>query len=203
VSTGTRLIRPSTTRSTLALWAKSLFNALLFFALILALLPWLAHRALPAPLPFHGVVSRALGVVLFVGGIVVWLWCLDVFSRQGRGTPFPLDAPSQLVTQGPYGVIRNPIMVAEVGIAWAEALYFGSLGVLLYAALLTVVAIWSSSRSRSPNCAVASARRTTTTARAYRGGGRARGNAPNAERSAGRHAWRDRLTVPATEFQPR
>jgi protein-S-isoprenylcysteine O-methyltransferase Ste14 len=68
----------------------------------------------------------------------VWLWCLDVFSRRGRGTPFPLDAPSKLVTTGPFAIVRNPIMVAEVAVIWAEALYFSSVGILLYAGLVTV-----------------------------------------------------------------
>jgi protein-S-isoprenylcysteine O-methyltransferase Ste14 len=132
-------IRPSHTKSTAALWLKSALNALLFFAVFLALLPWLVHKALPLSLPFCSGVSQAIGLALFVAAIVVWMWGLDVFSRQGRGTPFPLDAPRLLVTQGPYRVIRNPIMAAEMAVAWAEVLYFGSLGLLLYAALMTVL----------------------------------------------------------------
>lgn len=132
-------IRPSRTKSTVALWLKSVLNALVFFAVFLALLPWLIHTALPASLPFRGGVSKALGAAVFVAAVVVWLWGLDVFSRHGRGTPFPLDAPRLLVTRGPYRVIRNPIMAAEMAVAWAEVLYFGSLGLLLYAALMTVV----------------------------------------------------------------
>ena len=135
-----RLIRPSTTASTAALWANALFNALAFFAIVLALLPWLFHRAVGVALPFHGVGSRVLGVTLFAAAVLVWFWCLLAFVRQGRGTPFPLDAPRRLVTTGPYAIVRNPIMVAEVAVTWAEVLYFGSLGLLLYAALISVVA---------------------------------------------------------------
>ncbi len=134
-----RYIRPSTTSSTAALWVKSAVNAAGFFAVVLALLPWLAHQALPTSLPFAGTASRRVGVTLFVAGVAVWTWCLDIFSRHGRGTPFPLDAPSRLVTQGPFGVIRNPIIAAEIGIAWAETLYFASLGLLLYAAFVSVL----------------------------------------------------------------
>lgn len=133
-------IRPSTTRSVAALWAKSLLNAILFFALFLALLPWLAHLALPIALPVRGAASRAVGAVVFVAAVGLWVWCLDVFSRRGRGTPFPLDAPRHMVSTGPYAVIRNPIMAAEVAIAWAETLYFGTLGLLLYAGVATLLA---------------------------------------------------------------
>jgi protein-S-isoprenylcysteine O-methyltransferase Ste14 len=134
----TRFIRPSTTTNTLSLWTKSVLNALAFFALFLALLPWLAHRALPVALPLGGAVSRIAAGALCAAAVVVWAWCLAVFSQHGRGTPFPLDAPRYLVTRGPYGIVRNPIMAAEIAIAWGEALYVGSLGVLLYAVLLTV-----------------------------------------------------------------
>ncbi len=135
-----RMIRPSTTRGSGALWIKALFNAVAFFAVFLALLPWLFHRVVGVALPLDFAVNRVLGVMVFVSAVLVWFWCLRVFVRQGRGTPFPLDAPRHLVTTGPYAIMRNPIMTTEVAIAWAEALYFGSLGVLLYAVLVSVLA---------------------------------------------------------------
>lgn len=139
-TTGPRLIRPSTTRSGAALWAKSLLNAALFFAIFMVALPWGAHRLAPGRLPLPGGLGAVAGAALFAAGIGVWAYCLDVFSRRGRGTPFPLDAPRQLATTGPFGVIRNPIMAAEVSVVWGEALWFGSLGILLYAVLLSVAA---------------------------------------------------------------
>jgi protein-S-isoprenylcysteine O-methyltransferase Ste14 len=136
----TRLVRPSATRSTSALWAKSLLNATLFFVVFMVALPWLAHRVAPHPLPLPATPRTATAAVLFVAGVGVWLLCLDVFSRRGRGTPFPLDAPSRLVTSGPFAVVRNPIMVAEVTVIWAEAVYLASVGVLVYALLVSLVA---------------------------------------------------------------
>lgn len=112
-------IRPSTTRATRALWAKSLLNALLFFAVLMVALPWLAGTC-------------------FVVGVGAWVACLDAFSRHGRGTPLPMDAPRELVTRGPFSLIRNPIMAVEVLVIWAEALYLSSVGVLLYALAVTL-----------------------------------------------------------------
>ena len=133
-------IRPSNTRSTTALWAKSLLNAVLFFTIFMVLLPWGAHSLLPGAIP----IPRTLGVlgaaVLFFGGVAVWGYCLDVFSRRGRGTPLPMDAPRLLVASGPFSVVRNPIMAGELAVIWAEVLYFASLGLLLYAAVITVAA---------------------------------------------------------------
>lgn len=135
-----RAIRPSTTRSTVALWAKSLLNAVLFFGIFMVALPWLAHRLLPTELPFPSGLRSWLAGVLALSGVTVWIACLDSFSRHGRGTPLPADAPRQLVTTGLFRLLRNPIMAAEVCVIWAEALYVASLGVTLYAVAMSVMA---------------------------------------------------------------
>jgi len=135
-----RAIRPSTTRSTAALWAKSLLNAVLFFGIFMIALPWLAHYLLPTELPLPSVLRSWLAGALALGGIAAWVACLDIFSRQGRGTPLPADAPRLLVTTGLFRRMRNPIMAAELAVIWAGALYLSSLGITLYAILITIAA---------------------------------------------------------------
>ena len=122
------------------LWAKSLLNALLFFAVFMVALPWAAHGLLPITLPLPAMLRVGAGGALFVAGTGVWLWGLDVFSRRGRGTPFPLDAPRHLATSGPFAWVRNPIMAAELAVIWAVALFSACAGIWVYAALVTVVA---------------------------------------------------------------
>ena len=73
-----------------------------------------------------------------------------MFSRRGRGTPFPLDAPRHLATEGPFARLRNPIMAAELVVIWGVAFYFGSLGVLVYAAAMTALAHWLVLRVEEP-----------------------------------------------------
>jgi protein-S-isoprenylcysteine O-methyltransferase Ste14 len=133
-------IRPSHTRSTAALWAKSLLNAILFFAIFMLAVPWLMHWLLPYSLPLPRAPRVAVAVVFFAAGIAMWLVCLDTFSRHGRGTPLPLDAPRFLVTSGCFSVVRNPIMLAELLVIWAEALYVASAGCVLYAITISVLA---------------------------------------------------------------
>lgn len=133
-------IRPSTTRSTAALWAKSLLNAVLFFAIFMVALPWVADTLLPVPLPVPPGFRMWGAGLLFFAGTAAWAACLDTFSRHGRGTPLPMDAPRRLVTRRLFRVVRNPIMGAEVLVIWGVALYAASLGVALYAALMTVAA---------------------------------------------------------------
>jgi len=138
--TSQHAIRPSATRSTATLWAKSLLNAVLFFCVFMIALPWLADRVLSMPLPIPTVLRLWVAAALFVIGLAVWLSCLDSFSRRGHGTPLPMDAPRELVTDGLFSFMRNPIMVGELSVVWAEALYVASLGVVVYAAVLSVLA---------------------------------------------------------------
>ena len=113
---------------------------MLFFALFMGALPWLAHHLLSLEVPIPAAIRLPGGGLLFVAGLATWLRCLDDFSRRGGGTPFPLDAPRHLVTSGPFAVVRNPIMAAELAVIWGEAFYLASLGTLLYAALASALA---------------------------------------------------------------
>ena len=133
-------IRPSTTHGTAALWAKSAFNALWFFAVFMAALPAVAAWAWPGQLPLPGLPRRLVAAVLGTGGLALWISCLDHFARRGRGTPFPLDAPRQLVTSGPFGWSRNPIIVGELAVVWAVALWTATAGIAAYALLVTIAA---------------------------------------------------------------
>jgi len=135
-----RAIRPSTTRNTVAIWAKSLLNAVLFFCIFMVAMPWLAHRVLPITLPIPPTLGAWLAGALALAGIAAWAACLDSFSRKGRGTPLPADAPRHLVTTGLFRHTRNPIMAAELAVIWAEAIYLASLGTTLYALLISVAA---------------------------------------------------------------
>ena len=130
--------RPSTTKSTAALWAKSLIDTVLFFSVFMVALPWLAHRLLPELLPLPPLLRTWGGAVLLAVGVGGWIACLDAFTRRGRGTPFQQEAPSRLVTDGLFGVVRNPIIVSELMVIWGEALYVASLGVVVYAIAVCV-----------------------------------------------------------------
>ncbi len=130
--------RTSTTESTTALWAKSLLGSTLFFGVFMVALPWGAHRLLAQALPIPSPIRTWGGAILFVAGLSGWIVCLDAFSRRGRGTPSPLDAPRHLVTDGLFGIVRNPIIASELMVVWSEALYFGSLGIFVYALAVTL-----------------------------------------------------------------
>lgn len=142
--------RPSRTRSTVALWVKSLLGAFLFFGIFMVALPSVPHHLFPTKLPLPPLLLTWGGGVLFLVGVMSWIVCLDAFSRRGRGTPSPADAPRYLVVDGLHGVIRNPIIAAELMVIWGEALWFGSIGFIGYAVLMTLYAQWVVVRVEEP-----------------------------------------------------
>ncbi|GAA1712875.1 isoprenylcysteine carboxylmethyltransferase family protein [Fodinicola feengrottensis] len=105
------------------------------------LIPWLLTGwRLDTPLP-GWTVARVVGVVLIVVGLIPPISAFVEFTRAG-GTPMPAAAPGQLVVCGFNRYIRNPmyfgLLVALVG----QALLFGQVIVLAYAAI-----VWALSAS--------------------------------------------------------
>ena len=130
--------RRSATRSTAAIWAKSSILIALFASIVVVALPLAAHRILPAPLPIPALVQTWGAAFLALVGVVGWIHCAHVFARRARGTPSPLDPPRRLITDGLYGVVRHPMEVSEMIVAWGVAFYLASAGAALYAGLLMV-----------------------------------------------------------------
>jgi protein-S-isoprenylcysteine O-methyltransferase Ste14 len=83
------------------------------------------------------VVRIGVGSLLVMAGVVVVVRNFVRFVAEGRGTPAPIAPPEQLVIGGDYRYVRNPMYVAVVAAVLGQALIFGSLGMLIYAA-----AIW-------------------------------------------------------------
>lgn len=109
--------------------------ATLFIGLLLVFLPgrvlvwWGVAR--PAAL---GPVELA-GIVIALGGAAVALWCILTFVFVGQGTPAPFDPPRQLVVQGPYHFVRNPMYIGAGLALGGAAIVYRSLALLGYALL--------------------------------------------------------------------
>jgi protein-S-isoprenylcysteine O-methyltransferase Ste14 len=59
-------------------------------------------------------IRSILGDILVIGGGVLLAWSALHMTWRGRGTPFPLDAPHDLVVDGPYEFVRNPQVVGSL-----------------------------------------------------------------------------------------
>jgi 8-oxo-dGTP pyrophosphatase MutT (NUDIX family) len=86
----------------------------------------------------EGGVLRLVGLVPLVLGIAVLAWCFAGFIVEGEGTPAPYDPPHRLVTGRLYGWMRNPMYVAVTTILVGEAMFYGSVALLAWAAVAWV-----------------------------------------------------------------
>lgn len=75
---------------------------------------------------------RETAVLLFLAFSALGLVSGLTMARRGVGTPLPFDATNRLVTTGPYGYLRNPMVVAGLGQGTAVAIWFGSWAVGAY-----------------------------------------------------------------------
>jgi protein-S-isoprenylcysteine O-methyltransferase Ste14 len=80
-----------------------------------------------------------LGVVLVASGIALLAMCIWEFARRGRGTLSPVDPPKELVVQGLYRYVRNPMYLAVSLILIGEHMLTHSWPLLVYWAVCFVI----------------------------------------------------------------
>jgi len=78
---------------------------------------------------------RWIGGVLLVVSAGFLIHAFARFAIDGLGTPAPVAPTQRLVVTGVYRHVRNPMYVAVTGAIVGQALLFGQLGLLLYAAI--------------------------------------------------------------------
>src|ERR1700685_820010 len=96
---------------------------------------WHVQSAAIAPLPV-----RVSGALLVAVGLVVLLDSFARFALKGLGTPVPVFPTQHLVVSGLYRYVRNPMYVAVLAVIMGQALIFGSIGLLEYAAVAWLAA---------------------------------------------------------------
>lgn len=112
------------------------FRTLIFTILVpgfwtVAVPYWLLPRGARPDL--HG--AGAAGWLLIAAGTSLYLACAFWgFALRGRGTPLPFDPPKNLVAEGPYGVVRNPMYWSVASVMLGEAAVFHSLALAELAA---------------------------------------------------------------------
>jgi protein-S-isoprenylcysteine O-methyltransferase Ste14 len=89
------------------------------------------------------VLVTAAGAALIVAGFSLWLWTVRLFAQIGKGTLAPWDPTKQLVAEGPYRHLRNPMITGVTAFLLGAAAVFGSVGILIEAAIFaTINHVW-------------------------------------------------------------
>jgi protein-S-isoprenylcysteine O-methyltransferase Ste14 len=81
---------------------------------------------------------RTAGIALVVFGML-GVWAAVTFAVVGQGTPAPFETARRLVTRGPYAYVRNPLVIAAIGLGIAIGVVLGSVPVLAYITLSLLI----------------------------------------------------------------
>ena len=118
----------------------SAFIAPILFCIII---PYLIVAARPSqagapalnPLPL----LAATGAVVCLAGLVFFILTVRMIILIGKGTIMPWDPTRRLVIAGPYGHVRNPMILSVITIEAGEAILFASVWLALIALLFFIV----------------------------------------------------------------
>lgn len=118
-----------------------------------ALLPFMVTVVIPAtilylkgldgmaiyrPVPWN--LLMLVGAVLFVGlGLTLLATTIRMFFQIGRGTLAPWNPTERLVVVGVYRHVRNPMITGVFCILLGEAVFFGSVPLLVWFAIFVVL----------------------------------------------------------------
>lgn len=76
---------------------------------------------------------RYFGLIPMLLGVLVYIRCAWSFISVGRGTPVPIDPPKNLVVQGLYKYMRNPMYIGVLSLLIGGAIFFVSLVLIFFA----------------------------------------------------------------------
>jgi protein-S-isoprenylcysteine O-methyltransferase Ste14 len=82
--------------------------------------------------------TAIVGLILCAVGASGYLWCALDFAFFGKGTPAPIDMPKVLVARGLYRFSRNPMYISVLLALAGESVFFWSLRLLEYGAIVAV-----------------------------------------------------------------
>lgn len=141
ITVGGDMFRSAKPSSTNYVLTKTLTQIVVAWSVILLVFPYLItffeDKLGVERLEFAG--QKPIALALFVLLSIPGIWSAIVMSREGKGTPLPLDHATSLVVCGPYAFVRNPMAVSGIGQGLAVALFLGSPLVAVYALMGSLI----------------------------------------------------------------
>jgi protein-S-isoprenylcysteine O-methyltransferase Ste14 len=80
-----------------------------------------------------------LGFLLLIGGLLVVLYSGMLTFTQGQGSSDSFDSQQELITEGPYEIVRNPMMIGLIGIFFGISFTLSSLVSFIFAIIMSFV----------------------------------------------------------------
>jgi protein-S-isoprenylcysteine O-methyltransferase Ste14 len=75
---------------------------------------------------------HVVGLAVVTLGASLLIACIVEFARRGRGTLSPVDPPKELVVQGLYRYVRNPMYLSVSTIVLGEVMLTKSMALFIY-----------------------------------------------------------------------
>ena len=121
------------------LFLRSAFWTFAFPGFFAGYVPWRYFGVSDADFNWSNPMHLVAGLFIAVGATLL-LTCIYEFAARGRGTLSPADPPTQLVVQGLYRYVRNPMYLSVMTIVTGEILLTGSIDLLWYLLIFFVAA---------------------------------------------------------------
>ena len=118
---------------------RSLFFTIVVPGTVTVLIPYLIVSRRRAALPGSWDFPQYVALAPIAVGVAILFQCIWDFARVGRGTLAPVDPPKELVVQGLYRNVRNPMYLGVLILLLGEAMLFESVALLEYAIAWFVV----------------------------------------------------------------
>jgi len=125
--------------SPLTLALRGLLWTLLLPGMVAGYIPWRFYGLSHVHLDFTNPLTF-LALLLIAAGVALLLACIWEFAARGKGTLSPVDPPKELVVQGFYRYVRNPMYLSVSTIVLGEALLARSRALLVYWVIFFVAA---------------------------------------------------------------
>jgi protein-S-isoprenylcysteine O-methyltransferase Ste14 len=119
---------------------RSLFFTIVVPGTVVVLVPYLIVSREGASVRGPWTPLQVVSLLIMGLGIAILVWCIWAFAAKGRGTLAPIDPPKQLVVQGLFRYVRNPMYLGVLVLLVGQTAFFESLALLQYTGIwFTVV----------------------------------------------------------------
>ena len=79
------------------------------------------------------------GLIFLFIGLYLAVWTMSLFHKIGKGTLAPWAATKHLVVEGPYKIVRNPMILGVLAILIAESLILSVINIFYWAILFFLI----------------------------------------------------------------
>ncbi len=121
----------------ISLLLRNLLFTILQPGVVAGLVPYLLLRNSGVEFcPGKWTISHYAGAILMALGLSITLACILRFATEGKGTISPIDPTKKLVARGLYRYSRNPMYIGVTILLIGESLFWRSLALSLYTAVV-------------------------------------------------------------------